>query len=827
MIRLHIGDVRAVLAEMEPGSVDLVATSWPFLALRSYLPNDHPSKALEIGQEATPADYLDTLLDVTEGFARVLAPHGSICTELGDTMAGSGGAGGDYNADGLREGQGKFNGSALKRRKHGVGDEYRPARTGRDVGWPLDKSMCVLPHLYAASLAYGRNLLNPERITDPWRVRNIVAWVRCLHQDTPVYVRTPTGDRPMRVLHLHQQFAPGKFQVWTGERWTAVTETVPTMADDAIEIEFRTGERITCTRDHRWPVNSILGTTKVLRSDELTVGDVVPQVRLPEPADPIRPTHLPDDDIGWFVGVFLADGSFDTKGRIQIAGHQINDALRGERLKRIAADYDGTSSVYAMPDQLGGSVVVRCKPLAAVIRHYLGGDNARNKHLNPTAWRRSDGFLAALLNGYLVSDGHFDAKNQRWRLGFTDNPWLARDLRTVAARLGLPCIIRRVKKAVDIRGGQWAGSASFGHRGEIRLEGHLQSARSRPKPRGEIVAIRTAAKARTFIDISVADEPHTFALASGLLTHNSNPPVGSLGGGTPEEGTGDARFRAATSYLTIACKGRSRWFDLDAVRGPLAKPEARFGRKAEQYDSTSRRGTMPPYDATASAGAPPLDWWLVNPKGYSGAHYAVWPLELLTRPIQAMCPRRVCRSCGVPSRRITFSDGLVDQSGKRVDGHVWSSGVAGGKAAHTNKEDGGRTALTTTLGWTVCGCADTGEEAMWTPAWRDVLRALRGAQKAERAAKTDDAKVAAKEDQRRHADALGGLWRGRGDGFHAGDGWRPGVVLDPFMGSGTSAAAASGLSRDVIGIDIDERNVAQVETRLGPLMATMLEVERV
>ena len=46
--------------------VDLVLTSPPFLALRSYLPDDHPNKEKEVGAEPTPAAFLDTLLDVVE-----------------------------------------------------------------------------------------------------------------------------------------------------------------------------------------------------------------------------------------------------------------------------------------------------------------------------------------------------------------------------------------------------------------------------------------------------------------------------------------------------------------------------------------------------------------------------------------------------------------------------------------------------------------------------------------------------------------------------------------------------------------------------------------
>ena len=160
-----LGDVFDRLAEMPDGGVDLVLTSPPFLALRSYLPADHPDKAKEIGSEPTPAEFLDTLLALTAEWGRVLAPHGSIAVELGDTYAGSGGGGGDYNAEGLRDGQAKFDGSAR--------------RNCDAAGWPLDKSLCVIPELYAACLAYGRNVLTgAESPAGQWRVRSMVRWVR-------------------------------------------------------------------------------------------------------------------------------------------------------------------------------------------------------------------------------------------------------------------------------------------------------------------------------------------------------------------------------------------------------------------------------------------------------------------------------------------------------------------------------------------------------------------------------------------------------------------------------------------------------------------------
>ncbi len=184
-----VGDVRDCLAATPDGSVDLVMTSPPFLALRSYLPADHPDKHREIGSEPDPATFLDTLLMLTAEWRRVLAPHGSICVELGDTYAGSGGAGGGYADDGLRAGQQAFTGS--KRQGNPRNDKQQMAAQGiigttsgerakaNPNGWPLPKSLCGIPHLYHLSLAYGRNLLTGEESpAGRWRVRNVVAWCR-------------------------------------------------------------------------------------------------------------------------------------------------------------------------------------------------------------------------------------------------------------------------------------------------------------------------------------------------------------------------------------------------------------------------------------------------------------------------------------------------------------------------------------------------------------------------------------------------------------------------------------------------------------------------
>ena len=401
--RFIVGDSLTVLRTLPDASVDLVLTSPPFLALRSYLPADHPDKAHEIGGEPNPGEFVDTLLGIADECRRVLAPHGSFCFELGDTYSGSGGAGGDYQANGLRDGQPMFDGSA---RRNAGGDLKNTGNTSRGTkaggAWPLAKSLCLIPELFRIGLVYGINPLTGT--TWPrWRARNVVRWVR------------------------------------------------------------------------------------------------------------------------------------------------------------------------------------------------------------------------------------------------------------------------------------------------------------------------------------------------------PNPPVGALGD----------KFRPATSEMVVACTSAARYFDLDAVRTPQTEPGRTF-RHDKDAGRADGWGRATENIVQNPAGAPPLDWWSIPTAPYKGAHYAAYPEELCVRPIAAMCPQRVCTTCGEPSKRITeAAEGYAEHLGKswadRDEGRTKASGTD--RNSHSGQPAGGgiTSAQRDTVGWTDCGHGS----------------------------------------------------------------YRTGVVLDPFAGSGTTLAVATGHGRDAIGIDLDERNADLAAERVG------------
>lgn len=188
---LH-GDARRVLAETPQESVDLAVTSPPYYGLRKY-PGDaamtwggkidcehewrkeetfihqsgNPTSSTatvgntklgigkpigksfsclkcdawkgQLGLEPDVRLYIGHLMEVCRAVKRVLKPTGSFYLNVGDSFSGSGGAGGDYNLGGLKEGQPRYKqGSSGLPEKCLVGLPWRVALRMIDTeGWIL------------------------------------------------------------------------------------------------------------------------------------------------------------------------------------------------------------------------------------------------------------------------------------------------------------------------------------------------------------------------------------------------------------------------------------------------------------------------------------------------------------------------------------------------------------------------------------------------------------------------------------------------------------------------------------------------------------------
>jgi site-specific DNA-methyltransferase (adenine-specific) len=113
------------------------------------------------------------------------------------------------------------------------------------------------------------------------------------------------------------------------------------------------------------------------------------------------------------------------------------------------------------------------------------------------------------------------------------------------------------------------------------------------------------------------------------------------------------RLTLTYEVVYFLVRQRSYFFDLDAIR-ELRRTPAVVKAKA---DSTNERpawaGPLATSRGGLRSGTPkhprhknPGDVWQIATRGFRGAHFAVFPPELVRRPILATCPAVVCTECG-------------------------------------------------------------------------------------------------------------------------------------------------------------------------------------
>lgn len=162
---IHIGDAATTLAELPESSVHMVMTSPPYFGLRDYGVDG------QIGLEDSLDEYIDELLDVADELRRVLRDDGSWWLNLGDSFAGSRGAGGQWGG----------NDTGTATRNADPGGAYN-----RDTSTSLRrKSKMLVPHRVAIALEEAG-----------WIVRSDAVWSK------PNPMPHPVKDR----LHEHKEY---------------------------------------------------------------------------------------------------------------------------------------------------------------------------------------------------------------------------------------------------------------------------------------------------------------------------------------------------------------------------------------------------------------------------------------------------------------------------------------------------------------------------------------------------------------------------------------------------------------------------------------------
>ncbi len=171
-IRILHGDCRDVLRTLADASVQCCVTSPPYFGLRSYLPPEHCDKSKEIGNEATPAEYVAALVDVFREVRRVLHETGVAFLNIGDSYA---------NDD-------KWGGSTGGKHVKGLHGNTGVGRQRRHTGFkPKDRMM--IPARVAIALQ-----------DDGWWIRDEIVWHKPRPTPAPVMDRTVCAHEMVYML---------------------------------------------------------------------------------------------------------------------------------------------------------------------------------------------------------------------------------------------------------------------------------------------------------------------------------------------------------------------------------------------------------------------------------------------------------------------------------------------------------------------------------------------------------------------------------------------------------------------------------------------------
>jgi DNA modification methylase len=213
----------------------------------------------------------------------------------------------------------------------------------------------------------------------------------------------------------------------------------------------------------------------------------------------------------------------------------------------------------------------------------------------------------------------------------------------------------------------------------------------------------------------------------------------------------------AHEHVLMLAKQERYLFDQEMVREPgSGRVSSGNLERKENHRPGAAFGTSIPW--TGVSGRNIRSVWSIPTQPFSAAwlgfddddHYAVMPEEVAERCVQAGSPAQVCVECGEPRYRIVNRRTVERHELDRDHPEYRPRRYDKGKVAQGGPGFGQRFTEVETMGWTECSC---------------------------------------------------------------GAGFRPGRVLDPFMGAGTTAVAALRHGREVWGIEAGERYAAIARAR--------------
>ena len=220
----------------------------------------------------------------------------------------------------------------------------------------------------------------------------------------------------------------------------------------------------------------------------------------------------------------------------------------------------------------------------------------------------------------------------------------------------------------------------------------------------------------------------------------------------------DWDWKTPTVNLVQECKTTKIPIDLsEHVSSPRARKHRKPIRKKVSYWSGTHYYFEKQYEPLLDSsirGRGMRCVWTIPTQPFKGAHFATFPEKLIETPIRASCPQYICSKCGLPREKIYKKGNLVPDNPKyKPRGKYHHKLVNPGMTANGyDKPTPNFYYEKKQISYSNCGC---------------------------------NAKFV------------------------------PGIVLDPFMGSGTTALVAKKMGRDFCGIELIPQYIEIAFNRLG------------
>jgi len=248
------GNALTTLKKLPDESVDCVITSPPYFGKRDYGEEtiaEWKDGEYQLGLEPTPEMFVEHLIEIFKEVKRVLKPHGNVFVVIDDTYAGGGG----WNSGG---------GLSYKdnewERKH-VKNASSKCPTTYIKHIPK-KSLCLVPELFSIRMVYDLGFILRNKIV--WakkvhlykdRTTKGNAMPECLDLETPVIIRENGLIKQRTLEYIYQnRHRLSEIEILTPSGFKKIKNVWETYKE-AVEFEAGKVMKIICSLDHRFPIS--------------------------------------------------------------------------------------------------------------------------------------------------------------------------------------------------------------------------------------------------------------------------------------------------------------------------------------------------------------------------------------------------------------------------------------------------------------------------------------------------------------------------------------------------------------------------------------------